>query len=292
MQTTIYLGNRRVQVLQGSAGSRAAISRVIEYRIEDDCLINGVIVDAEALTDSLRRLWQSQNLPKKGVRLVLGSGQFLTRVLQAPRLSRQQMLTLVSREFADADRSGDVVDYMSLRARPGETGETVLCCAAQRQQLQSYLEVFGVLGVSLQAIVPELAAQARLIEAMPVFADRTCILLNLDGDTMLGTLIEQGRYKHASRTRLFQQAGTPERAEQIVQTVSGLMQFQIADKRDSRITEVYLGDCRGEMPDILEKSIRALGAETAPFPAVERIRFPAGGSLQQCLLTAGDFIRR
>ena len=76
MQTTIYLGNRRVQVLQGSAGSRAAISRVIEYTIEDDCLINGVIVDAEALTDSLRRLWQSQNLPKKGVRRAAGPQAF------------------------------------------------------------------------------------------------------------------------------------------------------------------------------------------------------------------------
>lgn len=289
MYTTIYLCNRQVQALVGSPGRRPKIRLARQLTLREGSLINGVIVDEEALSAELKGLLAG--LPQKGLRLVLDSGQLLTRSLQLPPMRANETLAMAQKEFAAAGREGDVVDYMAFAPRKGETMAHVLCCAAQADFVTRYVSLFEGMGVKLGGVTIALAAHLRLVDGLPFFQDKTCVLLSFDGDTMLAVLLEDGRYKYATRARLLGE-GPQAVADEVARTVSGIVQFQASEKSAYQISAAYFGGCGAECLSACAPGIRSLGMEADWFPESNRFRFVDGSLLRDCLFTAGEYLVR
>ena len=63
--------------------------------------------DEEGFLEIIKGIWESNNLPRTGIGLVIDSSQFISRVVDVPLQKPAQTLEYLSREFADADRISD-----------------------------------------------------------------------------------------------------------------------------------------------------------------------------------------
>lgn len=63
---TVYLSNKYIRIVTGESSSGKVNIRGMYYTIDTTgCLVNGSIVDEEALLDILKEQWEMQNLPKR-----------------------------------------------------------------------------------------------------------------------------------------------------------------------------------------------------------------------------------
>ena len=95
---TVYLSNKYIRIVTGESSSGKVNIRGMYYTIDTTgCLVNGSIVDEEALLDILKEQWEMQNLPKKDVYLVLDSSQFNSKVVQVPVMNEKKMMEYLTK---------------------------------------------------------------------------------------------------------------------------------------------------------------------------------------------------
>ena len=292
--TSVYLGNREVRVAVGTPGTKRVRLRLLcRTTLPEGCLINGVITNEHALAEHLQGFWEECGLPRKNVSLVIDSTQFVTKSVRLPSLPPKKTMALLPRELAGAEgRQEPLYDYMVLERDSVSKTDTLLCSMAERALIGSFVDFFQGLGMGICGLNVALACELKLIGFLPVFRQRTAIVLLFDGDNLLATLVEDGRYKYSSRARLFGEHGTEALGVEVTRTVSGTLQFQASDKSGFAITDVYFAGCSDEDYEICAEGVRSLGLAAGWLPDDPLVELPVGGRLCEYVCNIGNLIRR
>ena len=88
MSTVIYLANQQIQVITGTPGNRKiSVADCYTEDAPDGCIINGMIMDADAFVSFMQNFWTTHNLPTKDVILVINSTKFIGKNIEMPLLN-------------------------------------------------------------------------------------------------------------------------------------------------------------------------------------------------------------
>lgn len=288
----LYLGSRTVQAAVGVCrGGRVRVRRLCGAELPEGCLINGLIADEARLGEALAAFLRRERLPRRQAALVLGGGQFVSRLLRLPHLPPAQLRAVVSHELSAGSAAADPLDdYMLLDRDAARRTDTVLATRVEKSVLDPYIALANTLGLRLCTIDLAQAGLIRLVQALPEHSRRTFILLVFEGETFSASLFENGQYKYATRGRLFHPRGTAESAAEILQKVSGMAQFQKTGANAPALTDLYFGGAAAGDLAVCAAGAAALQLRCALFPPSPHVRLPAGWALADCLYTAGSLM--
>lgn len=278
MSTVIYLSNQDVRVVVGKGkGSQASVSRVCRAQAPEGSIINGLVTNEEAFDAFFREFWSDNQLPKKGVTLVLGSAQAVTRLLHVPKMSHKKMMEYLPREFAEVERTKDPVYSYALMSKAGAMRH-VLATMIDRSFLEPHMERFRAMGIRLESIVMATMAEILALNHLSYLRDKTCVIQTLDGMSLLNVLYVNGEYYQFSRSRVFGERGTMAFGVECARTISNQQQFLKTQQIEDVITHIYLGgEFEEEDVEVCKDSIfqmdGSLEVETIYEEAEGRIRF-------------------
>ena len=240
----IYLSNRYIRVLSGdAAGERISVHKVYHAVDTAGCILNGTVTDEEGFLEIIKGIWESNNLPRTGIGLVIDSSQFISRVVDVPLQKPAQTLEYLSREFADADRISDpLYGYFPM---PGSAGhkakmQTVYAAVVQREFIQAYLNLFGKLGITVSSVENGVGTMIRLLASLPQMKEATGIVQFVDDMILVNILLVNGKYEYSNRTRLFSDPGTPGFTEEAARAVGSIRQFASAQHITEGLESVYI----------------------------------------------------
>lgn len=277
MSVVIYLSNQDVRAVVGTGrNGQASVDRVCRAQAPEGSIINGLVTNEEAFDSFLREFWEENRLPKKGVSLVLGSAQAVTRLLEVPKMSHKKMMEYLPREFASVERTKDPVYSYVEMSRHG-TMRHVLSTMTDRSFLAPHVERFKSMGIRLESIVMATMAEIQTLNQLSYLKDKTCIIQVLDGMSLLNILYVDGQYYQFSRSRVFGERGTPAFGVECARTVSNQQQFLKTQQIEDMVTHIYLGgECGEEDFEICRDSIQQMDGDLE----VEMIREDPGSKIR------------
>lgn len=243
MTTSIYISNQNIEVVTGSSNKRGiCVKDMFTTTAPADSVINGIIIDEEALTAHLKKFWAEKNLPKKDISLVVNSTQFVTKRLQVPTMSYRKTMAYIAREFADVERSQDpIYSYYSLREQDGKMKiRPVLASMVEKKTLESFIDLFASFGVKVTKIHAFLGSAIRVLRRLPYLLDKTCLIIVVDAPNVTSILFVDGYYTYSNRSRMFSDRDCAGVGLEIARTVSSMMQFAASEKLETPITNIYL----------------------------------------------------
>lgn len=261
---TVYLSNKYIRIVTGESSSGKVNIRGMYYTIDTTgCLVNGSIVDEEALLDILKEQWEMQNLPKKDVYLVLDSSQFNSKVVQVPVMNEKKMMEYLSREFTDVGRiANPVYGYFPLNGTDKKAKiRQIFAMTVPRDYALQFSQLFAKLGVKLSGIECANGAMIRLLEKMVQLKGKTCIVQFVDEMNLTNALLVDGKYETFNKKRLFSEPGTPGYAVETARAANNLMQFAKAQNIPQKITDVYIAGLTDEDYAVYEDGIAQINPE-------------------------------
>ena len=113
MSVHVYISNNKIQVLLGShAKNRLQVQSVCEEPLEEGCILNGIIMNAFSLQNTITQMWQKYNLPAKGVHLVVNGSSVTVKPMKIPQTAPKNVPGLIRTEFRDMENIQNlIVDY-------------------------------------------------------------------------------------------------------------------------------------------------------------------------------------
>lgn len=277
MSVVIYLSNQDIRAVVGTVRrGQISVSMVCCAQAPEGSIINGFVTNEEVFDAFFREFWEKNHLPKKGVTLVLGSAQAVTRLLDVPGMSHKKMMEYLPREFASVERTKDPVYSYVEMSKEGELCH-VLTTMIDRSFLQPHAERFCSMGIRLDSIVMGTMAEIQALNQLSYLKDKTSIIQVLDGMSLLNILYVDGQYYQFSRNRIFGERGTPAFGVECARTISNQQQFLKTQQIENTVTHIYLsGEFKEEDFEICRDSIYQMDGTLE----VERICEEEGGTIR------------
>lgn len=114
-ENVIYISSHGVQLISGSNDKEDMIKvdAFREYPLAEGAMINGVITDDTPILEILKEM-RSNGITT--ARLLIDSGQILTKNVDVPILKKKELLQITRDELSDIEGSYEdlVYDYLSL----------------------------------------------------------------------------------------------------------------------------------------------------------------------------------
>lgn len=254
MDTAIYFFNDLLKLVTGKAsGKTIQVKKAITVKLPEGSMINGVITDMDALQQVLMRL-KKENKIEGDVRVVIDSTTILSKRCKVPMLDQQQLTKFTMDEFADMrDNYRELVcDYTVLDNGGAEakTG-TILCCAVEKDLLQRYADLFEAAEIRVASIDISINCFLKALACMPELYGKTYIFSVVENEFMTSALFVNNVYIYSSRSRLFSPAGTEEIANEILNHMSSLIQFNRSEQTKREIEISYFCGLDSETMRIL-----------------------------------------
>lgn len=267
MKTSISIANESLSAVYGTATERAAdIRKFATEPMPAGALINGVITDEQAFGYAVESLMKK--LPaeaSRDVRICLYSNRIYEKRVAVPPMKRKQMLEWMAGEFTDVgDASTFLYDYAILE-NDKNGARTALICAAQKELIAAYINVFEARGVTLSCIDTSLSAQIKLIKCMLDSPEGAFILLDLDGGNAKAALFVNGAFHFDNSVRLIAERGTPPCMAEIARFISSVIQFNATEHNNSAVTHVYMTGMKDEESELPAQLKTAFDVNAAPL---------------------------
>lgn len=261
MGISVYLSNDNVQIIEGDTSkNQIVIQKIYNVRIPEGAMLNGVIISDYLFGEAIQSIWEKFHLQKTGIRLVIESTQFFTRVVTVPKQNDKKMLETIKKEFSEIEQQDKYLfDYRIIEENKKTGLCQVICSAAGMDFIKSYVDFFKEKQIVIEGIDVALNAQLKVYEKIEGITEHTFITSILDGNNLINTLIVQGKFKYTSRSRLFSDAGTEDFGLEMARTISSIMQFHSAEKIEQKIEAVYLGGFDENNYEICSSLISELG---------------------------------
>ena len=236
-------------------------------------------------------LWQTHDLPTRGITLVLPDEAVATRTVTAPRMPESRLEELVQHEMRAHDGQPVAADYLPL-GTDADGRQQLFCAACRKETMAGYLAMADRLGLSLGSVTVPMAGRLRLLRAMPSLQSMTFVCLCFEGSSVLSLLVENGAYRYSSRSRVFSEPGTLHFGTEITRSVSGTMQFHTTGRPASPLTDVFYAGCPDDDFEVCLAGIRELGLRVSRLPECPAFRaLPNGERLSDWLGCAEALIR-
>lgn len=280
-QTVIVFREDCILAAAGREGQNPALTRVKR-------------IDLQGFGDSFAR-WQDalavlKETWKPGpARLVLPADMSATRILQIPGGSRRQMAGMAQREVSDSFRN-EVADY-SIVHKEKKGGADICAGGVDGSNLERLTEICAETGIQITGITVPMEGYLRILKRLDSYWNRTAIYLFFEEGSMISVLCQNGRYLYSTRSRLFSEPGTLDFGTEIVRSISGILQFYAAAKRETPITEVYYAGCEEEIFEVSVEGIHNMQLEVFPMDLGRKLSVPAGENASDWLPCLGALLR-
>ena len=104
MSVVVFLSNTNIQIATGApSGKGVKVTKLCSEPLPEGAVLNGVVMDADMLTETLRSVWQINKLPKTEVMLILNSPQLRANRIDAPVQPDKKTTEYIKRETSDSD---------------------------------------------------------------------------------------------------------------------------------------------------------------------------------------------
>ncbi|PYG85644.1 type IV pilus assembly protein PilM [Ruminiclostridium sufflavum DSM 19573] len=155
---SLDIGNRTTKIAYGSANKKNII--VDEYDIietPENCINDGIILNAELLSQTLIHAFKNNKLGKAGIVLSVTGTGVITREIQIPLSTDKeigQILEFEAQQYFPVDLQNYTMDYKLLEnVSDGENSQSrVLLVAAPNKQIEGYIHLAKLLKQQLAAV--------------------------------------------------------------------------------------------------------------------------------------------
>lgn len=278
MAVSVYISNERLQVLVGSGSARGAkVSRVYSLALTEGSIINGVITNDAQLKEDMTSIWKQYRLPKSNIYLVIDSGKIVTKVIDVPYMKDSELVTYIGLEFADGERQEQIIDYFPFPKKGPYDLNQVFCAAVEKSVLESYLSLFEGMKLKVSRINIGLSCLIKTAIASKAFEGKTCIFQMLEGNNAISVLFENGVYTYSRRNRLFNDAKTPDRTEELMHIINGIQRFYAQKHSEQPLDTIYFAGFDEDERSQLSQRLEGIMG-TGVIAGLNGIRFPAVGT--------------
>ena len=264
MSVSVYLSNQIVQIAVGTRGKKGALKQVFTTMAPEGSIINGIIMDAEALEAHIKRFWEANNIPKKDVYLVVNSNKIAGKKIEVPNLNGKKTVDFIKREFADMQREDEenTLAYTSIGMSKKTKVKLLYAEMAPKEQLREFMQVFAAMGISLKGII---SGEGSIIgyaqDTLTKFA-KTFILQVINGNLVSNVLFVDGTFSYYNSVRCFNEPGTPEYLDDLARSLNQLEQFMNAEKIQSHVERIFVAGTDNSNLNAYNMVVRDHGVDT------------------------------
>ena len=280
-QTVIVFREDCILAAEGREGKNPVLTKV--KRIALQGFGDSFVRWQQALTD-LKKEWKTEQ-----ARLVLPAGMCATRILQLPQGRRRQLEEMAVREVRDSFKN-EVADY-SIMHREKKGSVDICAGGVEKGNLEQFAEICEECGIEIGGITVPMEGYLRVLKRLDSYWNRTAVYLFFEEESMTSVLCQNGRYLYSGRSRLFSEPGTLDFGTEIVRSISGILQFYAAEKKELPITEVYYAGCPEEDFEVSVEGIHNMQLEAFPMEIGRGASLPSGEPATDWISCIGALIR-
>ncbi len=254
METVMYLSSGGIVVLNGEYKKETIeVKDYNTYPVEEGAMLNGVITDENKLLKALEEVARTTTK----ARLVLSSTQILRKVIVAPRLSHEEMLTVVADELYhltsdNIDHEEMVYDYAIINDKvEGSEGIEVLLVGVTRDFIKKYLDIFDTIGIQVTGIDISYNVMNKLIAHSKELSDKIFIWANIHGHEVSVSLYQGAKQLIVQNSRFFSDVGTSGYVNEINSIIMKMINFNLANYRDYDVEEIMFSNVGNEEEEML-----------------------------------------
>ena len=237
MAVTIFLSNTNIQIVVGSgSASGANVKRLVSVSLPSGAVLNGVVMDENALVAAIKECWKINKLPKGDVTLILNSPQLRANFIDIPVMPDKKTTEYVQRETRDARLSKPVSSWYLAERNTKLKTQKIVSETADAQFIDTYVSIFARAGIRLIDIHDGVTRAISLLKGAT--RNKTVVYMILDGTSLVTIFFEKGLYYYHSTKRVFNQPGSSEFAREIFSAISEIRQFASVQKLEDSIEEI------------------------------------------------------
>jgi len=249
MRSSIHISKYAIKVIAYTkVGSNISVNAYHTYPLPEECIMNGVIIDAAPINEGLHTLKASFPQAFKNVSLVLdGSFVYTKRITVPGKLNARMYDRVVRDEFSEvsSDVENLICDHFPLNTN-ADGSKQVLACGVENAHVQAYLSIFNAAEIKLSSVHLGVQALFSFIKMRPELSTVPFVLNVVDDVVMLSMIFQNGVNVFQSRSRLY----GDDRSSLVRSTLdglSGIIQFNKSQNFADLTHCYYLGLSNSEM---------------------------------------------
>ena len=242
MSVSVYLSNQIIQIALGTRARRGNLKAVYTTMAPEGSIINGIIMDADALSEHLKSFWNANNLPKKDVYLVLNSNKIAGKNLSVPVMNEKKTLGFIMREFADMQRDDaeNTLSFAQMGVDRKAKTRKLYAEMAPKDQLKEFLQLFEGLEIHLKGIISGESSIIGYAGQNLLKQAQTFVLQIINGNLVSNVLFAEGEFKYYNSVRCFNDPGTEAYLDDLARSLNQLEQFMGSQRITAHIEKVLV----------------------------------------------------
>ena len=242
MSVHVYISNNKIQVLLGSyVKNRLQVQSVCEEPLEEGCILNGIIMNAFSLQNTITQMWQKYNLPSKGVHLVVNGSSVTVKPMKIPQTAPKNVPGLIRTEFRDTENIQNlIVDYSVTNLKNPDGTCSILAVLSTKEFIMSYVNLFKEAKIDLEVIDLVQNCLIKLMKRFKSLQGKTYAVFILDKNMLMQCLFSNDNFVMTRRSRILAEPEDPGFEREIGQNINSIIQFNKSEQTGSDITEFYL----------------------------------------------------
>ncbi|MBR5386316.1 MAG: hypothetical protein IK142_01895 [Clostridiales bacterium] len=279
MAVVVFLSNTNIQVATGSptpGGVKA--TKLFSAPLPEGAVLNGVVMDKDMLTQTIKTVWQTNKLPKAEVTLIINSPQLRANRTDAPILSDKKTTAFIKRETADSEYgrfTKPVTGWYLIGKDSKAKTQQIIYETAESDFVTGYVDIFDKAGLKLKSIHNGVHIATEFLTKAS--AGKTVIYMILDGNSLVTIFFAEGKFYYDSTSRVFAQPGTPEFAREIYSSISSIRQFMSAQHIEATVKDVLFAGLTQPQVTSLSNDILNIDSQID----ISVITAPAGTSISE-----------
>jgi len=249
MRSSIHISKYAIKVVAYTkTGNNISVNEYHTYPLPEECIMNGVIIDANPINEGLHALKTSYPQALKDVSLVLdGSFVYTKRITVPGKLNARMYDRVVRDEFSEIAQDVENLICGHFPLTTNEDGsKQVLAFGVENAHVQTYLSIFDAAEIKLSSVRLGVQALFRFIKKRPELSAVPFVLNVVDDVVMLSMIFQNGVNVFQSRSRLY---GDDRQAlvRSTLDGLSGIIQFNKSQNFADLTHCYYLGLTNPEM---------------------------------------------
>ncbi len=256
MKVNVFLSNSSIQVVLGErSGKKVKIKAFYADEIPDGTLLNGTVINENALQDTLRDAWRKHAIKEKTVDLVINSPNLMARRIEMPLLNGNKAIKYVNNEVDEKDTarfSEPIMGWYPVSKK--KKTQLVISEMAEKEFVETYIRIFEAAGIKLNSIHAGINLAVNMMQTQ--VGSNTVVYMILDGMNLTTILFAQGQYFNNLNTRVYSIPGTSEFSAEIRNAISSIRQFATAQHIEDPISNIYIAGLNTEDMALLKTELQ------------------------------------
>jgi hypothetical protein len=223
-------------------------------------------MDADSLGAHIKSFWESNNIPKKDVYLVVNSNKIAGKNLEVPNMNKKKTLKFIMREFADMQREDEenTIAYTPIGVDKKTKVRRLYAEMAPKDQLREFMYIFSSMGIVLKGIISGEGSIIGYAQQTLTKSAKTFILQIINGNLVSNVLFVDGLFRYYNSVRCFNEPGTAEYLDDLARSLNQLEQFMTAEKIQSKVERIFVAGTDKDNLNAYDQVVREHGVDSSP----------------------------